>query len=180
MKATALLKKDHALVKALFRRFMQSTPRAIKTRERLIAQIRSELEIHAQIEEEIFYPAVRRLERGQQLIAEAELEHEKVKRILAEIAGIAITAPALQDRVQALKSAVLAHATEEEKEVFAVAAQLGNDELERLGAQMAERKDALHQGVPLSLKVPIVWPALALGFATGLILAMRPGARRAA
>jgi hemerythrin superfamily protein len=181
MKATALLKKDHAAVKALFRRFAQTTPRAVKTRERLVAQLRDELDLHARLEEEIFYPAVRRLEGGERLITKAELEHETVKRLMTEIDGIAMSDPALPARGKALKDAVVHHATEEEKEIFAAAAQLGDDELERLGDEMADRKAALRAAGPPSRNALLGWPILAIvGLAAGVILGMRPRARRAA
>jgi hemerythrin superfamily protein len=181
MKATALLKKDHAAVKALFRRFAQTTPRAVKTRERLVGELRDELVLHARIEEEIFYPAVRRLEAGERLVTEAELEHETVTRLLTEIDGVAMSDPALPARVKALKDAVVHHASEEEKKIFAAAAQLGDEELERLGDEMVDRKAALRVAGPPSRNALLGWPVLAIvGLAAGLILGMRPRTRRAA
>jgi len=58
MKATQLLKKHHDAVKKLFADFLDTTDRAPKKREELCEKIATELEIHAQIEEEIFYPAM--------------------------------------------------------------------------------------------------------------------------
>jgi hemerythrin superfamily protein len=62
MRATQLLKADHTKVKKLFRQFGQTTERAVKTRQRLVDRIATELDVHVKIEEEIFYPAVERVE----------------------------------------------------------------------------------------------------------------------
>ena len=59
MKATTLLKKDHDAVKRIFRDYQQSGERAFKSRLRLFEKMKQELDVHAKIEEEIFYPAVK-------------------------------------------------------------------------------------------------------------------------
>jgi len=63
MKATTLLKNDHAAVKKLLADFSHTTTRAARRRQELIDKIAQELEIHSTIEEELFYPAVKN-ERG--------------------------------------------------------------------------------------------------------------------
>ena len=71
MKATQLLKKDHTAVKQLFRRFKKTSERAKKTRDQLVDRIATELEIHAAIEGEIFYPAMREVPKAGALVDEA-------------------------------------------------------------------------------------------------------------
>jgi hemerythrin superfamily protein len=71
MKATTLLKNDHAAVKKLFADFSRTTARAPRRRQELIDKIAQELEIHSTIEEELFYPTVKNLRGGQSLVKEA-------------------------------------------------------------------------------------------------------------
>ncbi len=79
MKATDLLKKDHNAVKKLMTEFGKTTTRARKKRQQLVDRIAQELEVHARIEEEIFYPALREREEARALVQEAEREHQQVK-----------------------------------------------------------------------------------------------------
>ena len=87
MKATALLKKDHAAVKKLLTDFGRTTSRAARKRQELIDRIAKELEIHSKIEEEIFYPAVKEVPEGRSLVKEAESEHKEVDSLIAEGQG---------------------------------------------------------------------------------------------
>jgi iron-sulfur cluster repair protein YtfE (RIC family) len=86
MKATQLLKKDHATVKRLVARFRQTSVRAQKARQRLVDRIATELEVHAQIEEEIFYPAMRAVPKAASILKEAHEEHEQVGARAGEVA----------------------------------------------------------------------------------------------
>ncbi len=148
MLATTLLKKDHSEVKKLFQQFGRTTARARKTRQRLIDALATELDVHARIEEELFYPAMTQIESLRDMVEEAKDEHQQVKDLLAEIQGLEPTDEALQNRVKELRDAVLHHATEEEQRMFPDAEDsLGREELEQLGEQLAERKAELLKGV---------------------------------
>lgn len=148
MLATTLLKKDHSEVKKLFQQFGRTTARARKTRQRLIDALATELDVHARIEEELFYPAMTQIESLRDMVEEAKEEHQQVKDLLAEIQGLEPTDEALQNRVKELRDAVLHHATEEEQRMFPDAEDsLGREELEQLGEQLAERKAELLKGV---------------------------------
>jgi len=143
MKATRLLKDDHGAVKKLFAEFGRTTRRAPKRRQQLVDEIAKELEIHSTIEEELFYPAVRRLSGGRSLVTEAESEHRKVDGLVAEAQGMDMVADEVLAKVSELRDAVLHHATEEEEEMFPLAERgLGSD-LEDLGTQLAARKKDL-------------------------------------
>src|SRR6185436_16528219 len=121
MKATALLKKDHAAVKKLLAEFSRTTARAPRRRQARIDKIAQELEIHSTIEEEIFYPAVKNVRGGQSLVREAESEHKKVDSLVAEAQGMSMETDEVVQKVEELRDAVVHHATEEEREMFAVA-----------------------------------------------------------
>lgn len=146
MKATDLLKKDHAAVKKLMTEFGKTTTRARKKRQQLVDRIAEELEVHARIEEEIFYPALRELEEARPLLQEAEREHQEVKTMLAEIKGLPVDDEQLGEKIKELKDAVLHHVKEEEGELFTQAKGLGDQRLTELGRELQERKQELTGG----------------------------------
>src|SRR5687768_16228934 len=86
MDAIELLEQDHKAVKQLFREFERKTDRAHKGKLELYQQIKQELEIHTQIEEQIFYPAVKEIVPD--MVADAMEEHNQVDRLLAELEGM--------------------------------------------------------------------------------------------
>ncbi|MBI2216499.1 MAG: hemerythrin domain-containing protein [Candidatus Rokubacteria bacterium] len=138
-----LLKRDHNAVKRLFTELNRTTGRAVKKRQQLVQKIGSELEAHATIEEEIFYPAMAELDRARELLNEAREEHGHVKEMLAEIRGLAPDDAQLVGRMKELRQSVVHHATEEEREMFPLAEQLGNDRLRELAGALEARKSAL-------------------------------------
>jgi hemerythrin superfamily protein len=140
MRATDLLKHDHAEVKALFHNFEQTPATNGNRRQELMDTIAEELEVHAQIEEEIFYPAVRLVSN---LVDHAQDEHNRVRSLIGDAEGRDPKSQEFAAKVAELKSAVLEHVSEEEGQMFAQAERLGADELDRLGREMAERKHTL-------------------------------------
>jgi hemerythrin superfamily protein len=140
MKATRLLKDDHGAVKKLLAEFGRTTSRAPKRRQQLVDEIAKELEIHSTIEEEILYPAVRRLSGGQGVVSEAESEHRKVDGLVAEAQRMDMGSDEVLAKVRELRDAVMHHATEEEAEMFPLAERGLGPDLETLGAQLATRK----------------------------------------
>ena len=77
-----LLKQDHQKAKRLFEQLSDTSDRAVKSRDRLFAQLKQELELHTQVEEEHFYPALRDEEETKDLVEEALEEHNDVKELL--------------------------------------------------------------------------------------------------
>jgi hemerythrin superfamily protein len=147
--AVKLIKSDHRTVEKLFREFEQAGDRAHKTKQRLVEQITQELEVHATIEEESFYPAVQAKARkdGKELVDEAVEEHHLVKVTLAELAELTPEDDAFDAKVQVLIENVRHHVEEEETEMLPQAEKLlGRDELDRLGAEMLARKRQLGAG----------------------------------
>jgi hemerythrin superfamily protein len=144
MKATQLLKTDHATVKRLFVEFGRTTNRAERRREQLLDRIATELEIHTAIEEEIFYPAVKDVSaQGERFVSEAQKEHKEVDGLVAEAQGMKMTSDEVATKVKEIRDAVVHHAGEEEREMFPFAERTLRDRLEELGAQMASRKHEL-------------------------------------
>lgn len=142
--ALALLKQDHKEVADLAERFEKA--RAPQKRQ-IAASICRMLTIHATIEEEIFYPAVRAAadEELEELLNEAEVEHTSVKDLVAQIEGM-LPQPGddgmFEAKVKVLTEYVKHHVREEEREMFPLVRQTDLD-LKALGEQLAERKAAL-------------------------------------
>jgi hemerythrin superfamily protein len=144
-----LLKKDHNGVKRLFTQFNRTTSRAVKKRRELVDKIAVELDIHARIEEEIFYPAMSEVAEARSLVEEAVEEHGSVKELLAEIRRLEPDTEALVAKIKELRQDVLHHATEEEDEMFPLADQLGTERLAELAQQIARRKaDLMEELMP--------------------------------
>jgi hemerythrin superfamily protein len=144
--AVALIKADHRKVEQLFREFEEAGDRAYKTKQQLVSQIIKELEVHATIEEEIYYPAVdaKAKKDGKELVAEAVEEHHVVKVLLGELATMSAEDDAFDAKVTVLIENVRHHVEEEEEEMLPQSEEvLGKEELARLGEEMAARKRQL-------------------------------------
>ena len=114
--AVALIKADHRKVEQLFREFEEAGDRAHKTKQELVSQIINELEVHATIEEETYYPAVEAKAKkdGKELIAEAVEEHHVVKILLGELSAMTAEDEAFDAKVTVLMENVRHHVEEEE------------------------------------------------------------------
>ena len=147
--AIALLKTDHKKVRALLETLDQtdSAPRRMK----LLGQIAVEVKAHAQVEEEIFYPAFRkRAEESDQLemFFEAKEEHGLVDIMLPKAMKTDPAGEEFGARAKVLKDLIVHHAKEEEKEIFKAARELfDRDELKSLGEQMQRRKREILRGL---------------------------------
>ena len=146
MDATKLLKQDHDEVRALFKEYEKAGDRAVAKKEKLAAQICEALTVHAEIEEEIFYPAVKaaRSEEVKDEVREAVEEHKIVKTLVAEIEKMKPSDEQFDAKMTVLKEGVEHHASEEEEEMFKQARKnLSKDRLEELGEEMEARKGEL-------------------------------------
>ena len=134
MDALDLLKQDHAKVKKLFDKAESADDREQK---RIFSQIKAELEIHAQIEENIFYPAMQRYDELKELVAESLKEHRGMKTLLQEM--VTLSDPEdFEDKLEELIDNVEHHAEDEEEgKMFPKVRELVSaNELQKLGAQL--------------------------------------------
>ena len=142
--AIAMLKADHDKVRDLFKQFEelmdQDGPK--KEMAALAQQACDALKIHAQIEEEIFYPAVREAIDDDELMDEANVEHAGVKELIEQIEAMRPDEDLYDAKVIVLGEQVEHHATEEEEEMFPLAKKAKVDTA-ALGAEMYQRKMAL-------------------------------------
>ena len=146
--ALDLLKRDHAEVDDLFKQFEEASEEgSAGLRGELAMRICAALTVHAQIEEEIFYPAIRRgVSDAADLIDEAAVEHQSLKDIIERLQAATVRDPLFDAGVKVLSEYVRHHVKEEENEIFPKAKSSDVD-LERLGARMAQRKDELSAGM---------------------------------
>lgn len=138
--AIKLLKDDHKQVKTYFKQYEALEDEAEK--RALADTICAELTVHAQIEEEIFYPAVREAIDDDDLLDEAEVEHASAKQLIAEIQAMDVGDRLFDAKVTVLGEYIDHHVEEEETEMFPESRDSDLD-LKALGAQLAERKAAL-------------------------------------
>jgi hypothetical protein len=140
--AIALLKADHRQVKEWFEQF-EST-RSADRKKKLAEQICQALEVHTQIEAEIFYPAFLEATQEEDIHHEAEIEHESAKKLIDEIKDSGPDDDYYDAKVTVLSEMIKHHVNEEEKRdgMFAKARQSDMD-LKALGSQLAARKQEL-------------------------------------
>lgn len=147
-----LLKKDHETVSNLFKRIESASGRVKLIRFR---KLKNELDLHAHIEETIFYPALKNAEESRDITLEAYEEHKVVRDLLAELAGAKKPTDEWTAKLTVLKENVEHHVDEEEGELFSKAKDVLTDEqAEALGDQMAAEKRKQGATVPAEVKKP--------------------------
>lgn len=142
--ATAMLRADHKLVSELFEQYEKS--RSTAKKKELVAQICKELTVHAQVEEEIFYPAVKAALKDHELIPEASVEHATLKDLIAQVEGVEPDGEMFDAKIKVMSEYVKHHVKEEQNEIFPKARATRLDMTE-LGAQISARKQALMAAV---------------------------------
>jgi len=147
--ATALLERDHAEVKKLFKQYEKLAEAEAEGEERqaLAERICAMLTVHATIEEEIFYPAAREAEVEEDLLDEAEVEHASAKDLIAQIQSMSPDDELYDAKVTVLGEYVEHHVQEEEGEMFPKCRRAGMD-LAGLATALAERKAELMEETP--------------------------------
>jgi len=148
MDALEVLRTDHATVKKLFKQFEKQ--KKSEDAEGMLETVRAAcgaLRVHAQMEEEIFYPALREAGDADDALDEANVEHAHVKELVEQLDGIGTGDDLFAARVKVLSEYVQHHVEEEESTIFSKARKADLD-LEALGEQMMARKTELEAGQP--------------------------------
>ena len=138
--ATELLKEDHREVQAFFEEYENVEGDAEK--ETLALKICLALQVHAQIEEEIFYPEARKAISKPELIDEAIVEHAAAKQLIAEIEAMEVGDSMRDAKVKVLGEQITHHVEEEEGELFPAVEAAGLD-VNAFGQRMLARKTEL-------------------------------------
>jgi hemerythrin superfamily protein len=140
MDAIQMIRDDHRKVETLFRDFEEASD--AQTRKAIFDTIYVELDIHATLEEEIFYPSVQR-QGERETVRHAEEEHGLVKELLDEMVKLDPKDPTFEAKFHVLKDNVKDHVAEEEAEMLPKAAEVGMSRLLQLGERMEHRKEQL-------------------------------------
>lgn len=138
--ATALLRADHKAVSELFDQYEKTRSSAKK--KALVQKICRELTVHAQIEEEIFYPAFKKALKDTELVPEATVEHATLKNLIGQIKDVEPDGELYDAKVKVLSEYVRHHVKEEQNEMFPKA-KASKLDMKELGAQLAARKAEL-------------------------------------
>ena len=138
--ATALLRADHKRVSGLFDDFEKARTPAKK--KAIVAAICTELTVHTQLEDEIFYPAFKAALKDHELVPEATVEHSSVKELIAQVEGVEPDGEMYDAKVKVMGEFVKHHVKEEQTQMFPKAKKSKLD-LYALGLQMQARKQEL-------------------------------------
>jgi hemerythrin-like domain-containing protein len=140
--AIAMLKADHQRVRDLFAQYEATGDPSAK--RNVAEHVFIELETHTQLEENVFYPAVNdETEEGPALVKESLSEHETVKHLIQELRSMAHNTEEFDAKFQELIQHVEHHVEEEETEMFPLAEEELEEDMEDLGDEMQELKKEL-------------------------------------
>ena len=141
--ATQMIRQDHKKVEGLFKKFEQT--KGAQAKRRWAENAMAELEVHAALEEEIFYPAVKREVDDGSMVQEAIEEHRTVKQLISELKGMEEADDEFESQFSQLMENVQHHVEEEENEMLPKVEESELD-LNSLGEQMSQRKQEMQNG----------------------------------
>ena len=140
VEATALLRADHKHVAELFAEYGKT--RSTSNKKSIVAQICTELSVHAQVEEEVFYPEVQLALKDHMLVPQAIVEQAALKALIAQLEGVEPNGEMFDAKVNVLAEYVKHHVKQEQEEMFPKARTSALD-MNALGERIAARKAQL-------------------------------------
>lgn len=141
--AIELLKQDHADVIVLFSDYESLSDRSSATKRKLADKICLALTKHAEVEEEIFYPAVRKAVKGiDDLVDEALVEHAAAKELIEQIMAMDTNDDLFDAKIKVLSEQIEHHVREEEDKIFPQACETSLD-MDEIGQKITSRKNAI-------------------------------------
>ncbi len=168
---TDLIRMDHAHVQSAFHRYQPGDPP--RSRQAIVNTACLEIQIHAQLEEEIFYPAMRSLVKDNALIDKSFAEHREMRRLVSELRGMDPMNPGYTDTFMTLMRDVLHHAADEETLLLPDAERLLGERLGELGAEMTRRR--LQLAAPHASEIAVntvrAFPAMSVLLGAGALVA---------
>jgi hemerythrin-like domain-containing protein len=147
-----MLAEDHKKVKKMFDKFekmKEEEDQDVEAKEMLVEMCCAELTVHAQLEEELFYPALRDAIDDMDLIDEAEVEHASAKQLIGELNSMQPDDELYDAKFTVLGEYVKHHIEEEEKEIFPKAKKADLD-LEAMAEEARERKQEMREELGLA------------------------------
>jgi len=168
---TNMIRIDHTHVLSTFHQYQSDSPDRVK--KGLVDTICVALEIHAQLEEEIFYPALRAIAESD-AVAKSVPEHDQMRRLIAQLHKLEPADEAYDKTVFELMNVVMHHVADEETLLLPTAERVLSDRLGELGAQMTKRR--LQLAAPRSGEIA---GGMARSLSTGTLMAGAGGLLRA-
>ena len=145
--AIALLTADHAEVKKMFQQYEKLKEKGSDDdKEALVEDICTALIIHTQLEEDVFYPAVKEAIKDDDLMDEAEVEHTGARDLIAQLESMAPGEPLYDAKVTVLGEQIDHHVKKEQDEMFPKVRKTKLD-LDALGEQMLALKNELEESL---------------------------------
>lgn len=141
---TTMIRMDHTHAMTLFHRFKTYT--SPNRKRALVRNACLAIEIHAQLEEEIFYPALRGVLTGDEVLDKSEPEHQRMRQLIGELRerlgadDDASAGTAFDDKFMDLMRLVIHHVADEETQLLPAAERLLADRLGDLGVEMTKRR----------------------------------------
>ena len=140
---TTMIRMDHSHVLALFHRYKSHASAGRK--QAIVRNACLALEVHAQLEAEIFYPALRGVLSGDEVLTKSETEHQQMNTLIADLRQHCVGSPAgvdlsMDEKFYDLMRIVMHHVADEESRLLPAAERLLHDQLGRLGALMTRRR----------------------------------------
>jgi hemerythrin superfamily protein len=176
---TNIIRMDHTHVLTTFHQYqIDSSP---QTKQALVSNACLSLEIHAQLEEEIFYPAMRSFAADSPVVSKSIPEHNEMRRLIAELRDMEPTDPNYDQTFMELMRDVMHHVADEETTLLPDAERLLGERLGELGAQMTKRRLELSapRAGEIAMNTVRGMPTSTMVMAAGAILAGTYLARRA-
>jgi hypothetical protein len=169
---TTMIKLDHAHVLAAFHRYRTDAPHWRKAA--IVNSICAAIEIHAQLEEEIFYPALRAVKPTALALDKSFPEHEAMRESIKKLRAMGPNETAYDDALMALMREVLHQVADEETVLLPMAEESIAHDLRRLGARMNTRRAQLVASRPAELAINSVgaFPILTLSLAGAATMAL--------
>lgn len=140
------LKQEHGRVNKLLERLSDTSEGAVKTRQRLGEQVKTELELHARLEERHLYPVLKKIDETKDRVGEAIEEHREYLNLARQLARMNVQGEGFLEKVKELTGIVSHHVREEEDEIIPQAEKaIGREEREELVRKIQEAKKAAMQ-----------------------------------
>ncbi|MDQ7978868.1 hemerythrin domain-containing protein [Paraburkholderia sp. SARCC-3016] len=148
---TSMIRMDHTHVLCAFHRYRLSSPWWRK--RAIVGSVCTALEIHAQLEEEIFYPAVARIAPDNDAVKKSEPEHDEMREIIAQLRSMGPENAAYDGLFMQLMRVTIHHVADEETVLIPIAERSLKNELSSLGAAMTRRRMQLLGERPVDVAV---------------------------
>ncbi len=168
---TTMIRTDHSHVVMAFHRYRADLAPSVK--QGLVRHVCLALEVHAQLEEEIFYPAMEAVGGAHTVTEKSIPEHAEMRRLIGLLRELEPTEATYDSTFHALMRDVMHHVADEETSLLPAAEQLLGDRLQELGAQMTKRRLELmapHAG-EMAIDTVRAMPASKMLMVAGALLA---------